>query len=207
MKVKMQDYDRIYKTINTIILNEDADPTAACTFFAFYGASILEKHYKIDAKAVAGTCMYHLGGEENVLCFGQIYNSNLIASPTGFHCWILAEDYFIDFMAPNFPDLLKRSGQSFSCKPKMMQKPLSKMAGAVDGLQKKGDYYFNISTEMTNNRMQYLLSSKAYLDLEDICINWYKKPPKNMAKHIQISDGKGNQNLISLTGKSVVGAW
>ncbi|QKQ27667.1 DUF2026 family protein [Candidatus Reidiella endopervernicosa] len=29
----MKDYERIYKTINAIILNEGADPTVSCTFF------------------------------------------------------------------------------------------------------------------------------------------------------------------------------
>jgi len=49
--------------------------------------------------------------------------------------------------------------------------------------------------------------SLAYSDLAEICKQWYKKPPKNMLKTIQIGDAKGNMNSVSLTGHSVIGAW
>jgi hypothetical protein len=88
MKIKLKDYERIYKTINTIIINENADPTVACTFFSFYGAHILREHYKMDAQPVAGLCLYHLGGNDDILTFGELvddgFTSNITKEDTHF---------------------------------------------------------------------------------------------------------------------------
>lgn len=206
MKIKMQDYERIYKTINAIILNENADPTVACTFFSFFGSYILSKHYKIQAQPVAGLCLYHVGGDNNVLTFGQLDNGILVSNVNGFHCWVLADDWLIDFMAPTFP-LCTSLGTKFTCQSKMMQKPLSSMAASVNDLKFEGDFYFEISPQLTAERVKYLNSSLAYSDLAEICSQWYQKPPKKMQQQIKIGDSKGNQNLVSLIGQSVVGAW
>lgn len=206
MILKLKDYERIYKTINSIILDEKADPTVACTFFGVYGSYILSKHYKIDARPVAGVCLYNLGNS-NVLTFGKTESDIIVSNTDGFHCWVLAEGWHIDFMAPAFPDLLKNTGRNFTCKSKMMQKKLAQMASSAGDISTEGDYYFEINPELTNERIQYATSKIAYHDLAEICVQWYKKPPKQMLKAIQIGDGKGNSNTVPLKGKSVIGAW
>jgi len=204
MKIKMKDYERIYKTINTIIVNENADPTIACTFFSFYGAQLLSKHYKIEAQPVAGSCLYHLGGDNNILTFGKFEDDFLVSDVDAFHCWVIADGWLIDFMAPAFPKLLNGSAH---CQPKMMQKPLSSMASSVSEMTSAGDFYFEVNPQLTNERVRYLSSSPAYSDLAEICSRWYRKPPKKMQKQIQIGDNHGNLNAVSLVGQKVVGAW
>jgi hypothetical protein len=205
--IKLKDYERIYKTINSIILSENSDPTTACTFFSCFGAYILASHYRINATPVAGMCMYHLGGEKNILTYGSLENGIFTSNMEAFHCWILADGWLIDFMAPTFPTPLRNSGQKFLCAPKMMQKPISKMAKFAHELEREGDFYFEINPHITNERQEYISSSLAYSDLANISKDWYKKPPKNMLPKIQISNGKGALNSISLTGNSVIGAW
>lgn len=205
MKIKLKDYERIYKTINAILLNENADPTGACTFFSFYGAYILREHYKINAQPVAGLCLYHMGGDDNVLTFGKQENGYLVSDINAFHCWVVGDGWLFDFMAPSFSDIFLSKG--ISLQSKMIQKPLSSMANSVNDLKKEGDFYFEPDDDVMKNRMGYLSSSLAYSDLADICKQWYKKPPKKMASKIQIGDTKGNLNSVSLTGNSVVGAW
>ena len=207
MKIMLQDYERIYKTINTIVLNENADPTGACTFFGFIGSHILSNHYEVDAQPVAGLCMYHLGGDNNVLTFGELRHGNLVSSMEAFHCWVLVDDWLIDFMAPTFPQLLRNSGRHIGCLPKMMQKPLSSMAQSAGDLQFKGDFYYQINPEITKNRQEYFSSRQAYSDLAEICNRWYQKPPRRMQEQIHIGDGKGVVNSLSLAGESVDGAW
>lgn len=205
MKIKLKDYERIYKTINTIIVNEDGDPSVACTFFAFYGVRILREHYKIDARPAAGLCMYHLGGNNNVLSFAAQENNIFISNTDAFHCWVIADDWLIDFMAPAFGDA--DVCKSFNVTPKMVQKPLSSMSNSPFSLTLEGEFYFEENTEVLENRKNYLSSSLAYADLADICSKWYKKPPKKMLPSIQIGDAKGNINSVSLVGNTVVGAW
>jgi hypothetical protein len=205
MKIKLKDYERIYKTINAILINEKADPTVACTFFSFYGAYILKEHYKIDAHPVAGLCMYHMGGNNNVLSFAKLENDRFVTDIDAFHCWVVGDGWLFDFMAPAFTDL--PNCKQFGIQPKMIQKPLSDMAGSVSDVQVAGDFYFESSADVLKNRMGYLSSSLAYSDLAEICKQWYKKPPKKMLTTIQVGDAKGNMNPVSLVGNSVVGAW
>lgn len=208
MKIKLRDYELIYKTINSVLLSENADPTGACTFFNYYGAYLLREHYKIDADAFSGMCFYHLGGDNNVLGFGSMdENSNFSSAPDAFHCWVLAEDWLIDFMAPVFPDLLKSGGFKFGCSSKMIQKPISSMRESPYELKNKGDFYYQVNPDVTNERTRHMLSKPAYADLADICKNWYRKPPRKMLQSIPIGDNHGNFKTIRLTGNKVVGAW
>lgn len=205
MKIKLWDYERIYKTINAIILNEKALPTAACTFFSFYGALILREHYKIDAQPVAGLCMYRIGGDNNVITFGKKVEDKIVASTEAFHCWVEGEGWLFDFMAPNFSDFALNN--SYPIESKMMQKPLVSMVESSQDLIAEGDFYLESNYEVLKDRMNYLSSSSAYGDLGRICKQWYVKPPKNMLKTIQIGNSKGKVSSVSLTGNSVVGAW
>ena len=205
MKIKLKDYERVYKTINAILLNEDADPTVACTFFSFYGAHILRTHYKINAHPLAGLCMYHMGGEKNILVFGKIVDDQFVSDVNAFHSWVVGDGWLFDFMAPAFSDIPNAKG--FKIKSKMIQKPLSAMASSVTELKSEGDFYFEPNPEVLKNRMGYLSSSLAYSDLAEICKKWYKKPPKKMLKIIQIGDNKGNVNPVSLVGNTVIGSW
>lgn len=205
MKITLKDYERIYKTINAILLNEEADPTVACTFFSFYGAHILRTHYKIDAHPLAGLCMYHMGGENNIFTFGKIVDDKLISDVDAFHSWVVGDGWLFDFMAPAFSDIPNEKG--FKIQSKMIQKPLSEMASSVSELKSEGDFYFETSPEVLQNRVEYLSSSLAYSDLAEICKQWFKKPPKKMQKIIQIGDSKGNLRPVSLVGNPVVGAW
>ena len=203
MKIKLKDYERIYKVINTIILNENADPTVACTFFSFYGAQILREHYKIDAQPVAGMCFYHMG-EDNILSFGKLNDGYFVSDIDAFHCWVVVDGWLIDFMAPTFTDI-NAGNKSF--KPKMMQKKLSDMSLSIESLSEEGDFYFESNPQVLENRINYLSSSLAYSDLGEICSQWFKKPPKKMQKSIQVGDGKGHLNTISLVGKNITEAW
>lgn len=205
MKIKIQDYVRIYKTINSVLISEGSNPGNSCTFFAYYGAHILREHYKIDAVAVAGPCCYLIDEAKNII-FGVPDGKELVATKEKFHCWVLAEGCFIDFMAPAFPAALKDIDCPFFCSSKMMQKPISEMV-QPNYMEKEGDFCFSVSVEASKDREDYLLSSNGYEDLANICSRWYKRPPRKMRKRIQIGDNKGNVRWVSLTGEYVTGAW
>ncbi|MCP3944552.1 MAG: DUF2026 domain-containing protein, partial [Desulfobacteraceae bacterium] len=161
--------------------------------------------YKIDAHPLAGLCMYHMGGDNNILTFGKIVDGQIISNVNAFHSWIVGEGWLFDFMAPAFSDI--PNGKEFKIQSKMIQKPISEMAISVSELKSEGDFYFETNLDVLKNRMEYLSSSLAYSDLAEICKQWYKKPPQKMQKTIQIGDSKGNLNPVSLVGNSVVGAW
>ena len=55
MLIKQTDYHRIYRVINSLLINENADPATASMYFSTFGAFILEHHYKVKAKPKPNT--------------------------------------------------------------------------------------------------------------------------------------------------------
>ena len=207
MLIKLRDYQRIYSTVNSILLNEKADLTVACMYYSVFGAYVLKKHYKIDAAPVSGLAAYNVGGKNNILTFGEIQNENLVSTSNAFHCWIEANGWLIDFMAPVFPEIIKKSEIEFSCEPKMLQKPLESMNSSAYDLLQEGDFYVKKCPLLTAEKLKHFTTSLAFGDLAEICVSWYKKPPKKMISKIRIQDGKGMDNEVILTGKKLKGAW
>lgn len=207
MLIKLRDYELIYQTINGVLVSEGADPSVSCMFFSVFGAYILSQHYKIEAHPVAGLAVYNVGNTEKRLAFGEVVDGEIVGTDNAFHCWIIADGWHVDFMAPEFPKLVKRSGSDLPCPSKMLQKPISNMANSPYSLPQVGDFYAQADPAVTQNRLQYFSMSMAYGDLAQICSRWFCKPPKKMRSTIQIADGKGSIKKVSLTGRSVVGAW
>ena len=208
MLIKLNEYERIYKIINTLVVNEGGNAAYACILFSAFGSYVLEKHYKIRAEPKAGLAAYHVGADNDAIVFGEFdQNGILTGQANSFHCWLEAEGWLIDFMAPAFPELYKKPGKSFFIPPYMLQKPLSKMASSAEALRNPGDFYLESDPITTINRMSILSSSQAYSDLAEICVNWYKKPPQKIPKTIQIYDQNGKNISTALIGKTVTGAW
>ena len=168
----------------------------------------MEKHYKIKAKPKAGLAAYHIGADNDAIVFGEYdAEGKLTGNGSSFHCWVEAKGWLIDFMAPTFPELYKKSGKKNSIPSNMLQKPLGKMALSVNSLEKSGDFYLEYSAVTTAKKMSILSSSPAYSDLAEICVQWYRKPPKKMIKEITIKDQNGQNMSTSLKGRTIVGAW
>ena len=200
-------YERIYKVVNSILVNENADLTKACMFYSVYGAHILAKHHRIDAKPVGGLAVYHLGNDSQLLTFGTVNEEGLTSTYEAFHFWVEAEGWLIDFMAPVYPQLLRQQGAAYSVQPKMMQKPLSMMSNSPLSVKSVGDFYLESNPQLDNMLVTKFGSSRAYANLAEIAGNWYRKPPKKVAKSISIANAKGVASSLSLSGKKVVGAW
>lgn len=204
MLLKMKDYERIYKVVNSIVKNEGADPSICCVFFAAYGAYILEKHYQVSASPKAGLAAYHTGINDDVILFGQENEGALTGELDSFHCWVEAEGWAIDFMAPAFSQL---NNISNAISAKMFQKPLSTMAPSLIDLHVTGDFYLESSSASTAKHMQVLSTSMAYEDLAEICSQWFTKSPKKIKKSIQVGNAKGSLNAVYLSGNSIAGVW
>jgi len=204
MLLKLKDYERIYLVINSILKNESADPSICCIFFSAFGSYLLSKHYKIDAVPKAGLAAYHLGVNNDLFVFGEEYEGALTGERDAFHCWVEAEGWVIDFMAPAFPQL-DTTGNSIPSR--MFQKPLNDMASSINEVQSLGDFYLESTSASTEKHMQVLSTSKAYGDLAEICSQWFKKYPRKMCKTIAVANEKGSLTPVHLTGNSIIGRW
>ncbi len=208
MLITQQEYERIYKVINTLVLNEGGDPAHNCILFSAYGAFLLEKHHNITANIRAGFAAFHVGADNDAIVFGQYdADGKLTSKDNSFHCWLETDEWAIDFMAPNFPDLYKKSGKAFSIPAQMFQKPLTEMAPSLEAINGPGDFYLLSDPVSVFYYMSVLASGPIYGDLAEICVQWYKRPPEDMPNVICIKDQHGKDMSTTLTGNAVTGPW
>ncbi|MFK3866295.1 DUF2026 family protein [Pseudoalteromonas rhizosphaerae] len=207
MLITLSDYQRIYSIAHAVLKSENSDTNRSCLFYNYCGAYILNNHYKIKAKVYSGFAAYHLG-VENILGFGSIEDGTLKSSEDEFHSWIEADGWLIDFMAPEFPNIMLSKGYDSPIPRKMMQSRLINMADGPDNLKESGNFLVIPDMEVTKSLADHLESRPAFVDLVDICNRWFHKKPNKMHKSISISNGEGQLNQVSLSGiKSIVGRW
>ena len=204
--IPFADYQRIYQSIYSILRSEKADVGISCLYFSVFGARILKEYYKIDAKPVAGIAAYKIGnGEDDQMLFGDVNGDTLECTLGGFHAWIQADGWLIDFAAPVFPELIKARGVKIPCVPKMLQKELGGMATSLNELNNIGDFFLEVDTDVVDQHLQLFSSIPVNMDLAVICCEWYRRPPKKMQKDKPIQDLNGNINHVSLCGPPLVG--
>ncbi|EGQ9318519.1 DUF2026 domain-containing protein [Vibrio parahaemolyticus] len=178
MKITLPDYFRIYSIMHSVLKSENADTNKSCSFYNYCGAYILNEHYKLPAKVYSGFAAYHLDG------------------------WL------IDFMAPEFSNVLKELTSEESVPRKMMQKQLSKMVEYAEDISQAGDFLLLPDLEVTNAIMSNIEKQPAFIDLIEICSKWYCRKPDKMSRSIQISDGRGSIKEVSIEDIApIVGAW
>ncbi len=206
MKITLPEYFRIYSVIHAVLESENADTNKSCVFYNYCGAYILNEHYKIPAKVYSGFAAYHLG-VEHILGFGKIENNYLSSTSDEFHTWIEVDGWLIDFMAPEFPNVLAEFDPNIKIPRKMMQKPLSKMVETPDDISKSGDFLLLPDMDVTSALMSQIQTQVTFVDLIEICSKWYNKKAEKMLKSIHVADNGGNLKNINLSStKPIVGA-
>jgi len=206
--IPFKDYERIFKTIYSILKSENAKMEHSCLYYSIYAAKILQQHYKLEPKVHAGVAFYRVGKEENqVLGFADQSGDNITCTKNGFHCWVEVKGFMLDFMAPIFPEIMKKMGQTEICSPYMFQKCSDLSCSNPSNLSTIGDFFVESYPNVMEDLLNNFSSKQANIDLVEICSKWYKKPPKKMMKTIPISNGKGIINDVAFSGKSLVGAW
>ncbi|AUC10329.1 MULTISPECIES: DUF2026 family protein [Agrobacterium] len=202
MLIKQTDYQRIYRVINSLLLAQNADPASASMYFSTFGAFILQQHYKVKAVPKGGLAAYNLDGK--VLLFADHRDDGYVTGAgENFHCWIDADGWAIDFMAPAFAD----SARGLSVPAKMFQRPLSAMAASINDLGQSGDFFYRSEPEATARRFAEWHKQAAIGDMASVAANWFRKSPKQMAASLSVKDRDGKERAVPLTGESLVGAW
>lgn len=202
MLIKQSDYHRIYRVINSLLADQNANPAVASMYFSTFGAFVLEHHYKLKAKPKGGLAAYNLGGTA-ILFADHREDGYVSGAGENFHCWVEADGWAIDFMAPAF----SQSASGLSVPSKMFQRPLSAMASSINDLKQSGDFFYQSEPEATARRFAYWHKYAAIGDLASVAAKWFRKSPKQMAASISITDDAGTARDIPLSGNALVGAW
>lgn len=202
MLIKQTDYHRIYRVINSLLVNENADPATASMYFSTFGAFILEHHYKVKAKPKGGLAAYNLDGKM-ILFADHREDGHVTGAGENFHCWVEADGWAIDFMAPAFAE----AAQGLSVPSKMFQRPLSDMAASINDLSQSGDFYYKSEPEATARRFADWRKHAMIGDLASVAAGWFRKSPRQMQSSISVVDQSDKSTTIPLVGHALQGAW
>ncbi|MDO8926680.1 MAG: DUF2026 family protein [Sideroxyarcus sp.] len=202
--VPLRDFERISQSILGILVAENAHITASCLFFGVIGESILNRHYKLKARAVVGSAAFNLGGPKPI-AFANPEGESVSVGEENFHCWVEANGWFLDFSSLVYPEIaVSLWGQP--CPRMVFQKPLVKSSLAMSELQSQGAFYCRPDDALTQEAIAGFRSKLAYSDLTEICTEWYRKPPRQMPP-IGLGDQHGNAKPAFLAPVKFNGVW
>lgn len=202
MLIKQSDYHRIYRVINSLLVNENANPAVASMYFSTFGAFVLEQHYKIKAAPKGGLAAYNLGG--TLMLFADHRDDGYVTGAgENFHCWVEAEGWVIDFMAPAFP----QAAPELSVPAKMFQRPVSAMAATINDLGRSGDFFYQSEPEAMARRFADWHKHSMIGDLATVAANWFRKSPRQMQASISVGDHGATPRKIPILGNVLSGAW
>jgi hypothetical protein len=200
------DYRRIFSVIFTI-LEGRAIVERACNFFAIAGAEILREHYKRHATAVSGAALYVTSTQPlHALMFAKSIDEKIVSAPDAFHSWIECDGFAIDFMAPIFRENLQAQGYAGYVPRRMFQKPLDEMTPPSE-FSEEGQFFLSPDVERTQAMMTNFLARPVNSDLLDICLRWYRRPPRRIADQLAISNDLGEPVHLRLHGPDIAGSW
>ncbi|WP_041190633.1 DUF2026 family protein [Burkholderia pseudomallei] len=206
--IPLLDYLRIHSVIRSVLDSVDAHTAHACMFFSVAGAAILREFYKKDAMPVAGAAFLLVDEERrNAMSFATLTNGQVQSTDASFHAWVLCDGYAIDFMTPVFPETCKAAGHPFIAQRRMFQKRWADMAPSHEHLDREGDYHFIPNPELTTDLLRSFFKKPASGDLVNICLHWYRKPPKSILPELQMQNDLGEVTRIRLQNCVVSGAW
>lgn len=204
MLIKFTDYKRIFQIISAVVDSEKADREHSCIYYSLFAANILVEHFKVDARVKCGLAVYHLGDDDQVLCFGEAIGGKVTATPAGFHCWVEVDGWLLDFMAPTFCGLKKTS---FTLQPRMFQKRHSDMADHPNDMVGPGDFFLDHDQEIADTILKPVCERLGVQDLAHLCSQWFKKVPKKIPSTAATVDQNGKTRPLSLRPVSLTADW
>lgn len=202
MLIKQSDYHRIYRVINSLLLAQNADPATASMYFASFGAFILKHHFKLQAVPKGGLAAYNLGG--TVVLFADHREDGAVSGAgENFHCWVEADGWALDFMAPAFADAVKTT----QVPARMFQKPVSAIAASINDLRQSGDFFLHSEPEAMARRFADWRGQGLIGDLASVASQWFRPSPKKMQAALSLRDSAGTERAIPLSGNPLSGSW
>ncbi len=211
--IPLLDYLRIFRVINAVVTSIGNDSNSTCLFFSVTGAAILKQFYGKDSRVLVGSAFYLVDdATSSVLAItkfedGQLDKRIVESDRDGFHAWLECEGQIIDFQAPVFPEALNKSGNSVRIPRKMFQKLRDRMSAGPELQGEVGDFFLVPNLALTNVLVPGILEHQLSLDLMNICMTWYVKPPKPIPRRFAMQGDKGNVVQTELSDIDLVGAW
>lgn len=202
----LSEYNRIYQVAHGTI-GDIGSAERACMFFNTFGAYVLSKHYRIPARVVAGAFGLCVGGNPDVLFFGNQTDGQLVSSPDGFHMWVLTETHVVDFMAPIFPEAFAHHLGGLKVPRKMLQRHISTEAARVDDLQTVGDFITLPDPDLTEQLVDRFFDKAANGDLIKVAAAWFGSRSGRQKSSFKMQNDLGEVYDLTLPKTIATGSW
>lgn len=202
--IPLSDYNRIHQVVHGVA-NAFGGASKGCIFFATCGAYILEKHYKIEARPVAGAFALQVNDKPEVAFFGEDKGDRIVGSADGFHMWVQTETHIIDFMAPIFPEAFADRGLTIP--RRMFQRTISSEADGLDAFSRVGDFFTLPDIALTNDLLTRFVGRASSGDLVEVVDAWFGNRRKPQRKSMQMGDSTGELYDLALPSTIASGSW
>lgn len=201
----MSEFNRIHQVIHGTI-KEEGNPGKACTLFACIGALILNKHYKIPARAVAGGFAICVEPGKNMY-FGRDGGGVVEIDEDGFHMWVQTEKHIMDFMSPVYQEAFEEVQQDTIIPRRMFQKRLVDEAPSLDDLDKAGDFYAMPDPDLSERMIDRILGRPLNTDIIQIADTWFGARRGKQKPSLTIGSNDGIIRELRLPNALARGAW
>ncbi|WP_316348033.1 DUF2026 family protein [Desulfuromonas acetoxidans] len=209
--ISLQEYQRIFETIYSVLFFLGLNPTKNCAYFSIIGAFLLHEHFGIACKSYSGGASYYLSCKDDaVLSFVEQVGPNSYAGTiNAFHSWNQNEDFIIDFQAPLFPEMINEKYQEveIDIPAKMFQRKLAEQCQTPLQFRKNGDFCHQPDNELTEQIVDIFVNEPLNMDIVKICSKWFVKPISKMEESIEIKLNTGQSKSVFLQKIKLLGAW
>ena len=201
----MSDFNRVHQVVHGTIKDE-GNPAKGCTLFACIGALILNKHYKIPARAVAGGFAMCVEPEKNMF-FGRDGGGAFEFDEDGFHMWVQTETHIFDFMSPLYQEAFQNVQQDVVIPRRMFQKRVADEAANLDALSKPGDFYSMPDPDLSERLIDRILERPLNTDIIQIADTWFGTRRGRQRPSLTIESNNGIVRELTLPNTLARGAW
>ena len=178
--ITLPEYERIFRVIHTVLRSTDTRSAPSCLFYNTVGAFMLEQALKVKARPLMGAAFIRLHDPTaSVAAFAVLHeDGSCEGSQERFHCWVDTPTHVIDFTAPVYQQYADEANMQVKVPSKMFQRRKEEMAPSHHELFREGDFYMQPNLKLTQALMERGTGSVATGDLANVCMTWFRRPPK-----------------------------
>jgi len=204
--IPLSDYNRIHK-VGYGVIEQMSNVEKSCVFFSIFGAYMLNKLYKVEARAVAGIFSLCINDQPTVASFGKFENDYITSDTDGFHMWVQTKHHIIDFMAPVFPQTFAPQLEGEILPSKMFQRLQATEAQSPDELRERGDFITYPNLELSHKLIERFFDRNDTGDLIHVAEVWFGKRRGKTNKHFAMQNDLGEVYNLSLPKTVINGSW
>lgn len=202
----LAEYNRIHQVIHGV-LKEEGRVEKGCTFFAIFGSLVLNKHYGIAARPVAGAFALCVTDEPRCMFYGRDENGKIVWDEDGFHMWVQTETHIIDFMAPIYEEAFAEAGPGVEIPRQMFQKRITDEAASLDDLATPGDFFTLPDPDLSEQLTDRFLSRPTNTDLLQVADAWYGGRRAKQRPSVRMGSNDGIIRQLTLPPTVARGSW